>query len=266
MPDDRAPHHFFTAPLRHSRLPYHLPDGFPGHGEVVRRPGKTSRQSCVGILEVRKVNVYFPLQPAQSLYPLIAAAVVHHRHRQLRGEGRENGGQKLGGGHQINIFRAPGDQILKNPPQSGAVRGRPHRPTADGGVLTVFAPQCTAAEEHRAAAAAPRKGRLLPFVEHGFGHQRGIRTAAEALFPGSSVHPAPSGAEVTVRIIHIFHILWVYDSSFQELSQVPALPLAGFVVDYNINKCKMNVSAMRTVKEKSNGNPFRFNPGDSRHD
>ena len=69
-------------------------------------------------------------------------------------------------------------------------------------VLAEAAAQGTAAEENRAAAAAACQYRFLPFVEHGFRHQSGIRAAAEAQKTGGPVHPALPGAEGAVCIIH----------------------------------------------------------------
>ena len=194
MPDNGAPDQLFTVPLGFSRLANHLPDGIRRHREVVRRPGQVSCQCVIGIFQVGQINVNFSIQLAQDLHPLIAAAVVHHRHRQLGTQSGRNGGQELGRGHEIDIFRPLGNQILKNPPQARAVRGHAHRPAADGRVLTVFAAQCAAAEEYRPAAAASRESGFFPFMKHGFCNQRGIRAAAEAPFPGSPVNPAPPGA------------------------------------------------------------------------
>ena len=51
------------------------------------------------------------------------------------------------------------------------------------------------------------QNRLFPLVEHGFRHQGGIRAAAIASLPGSSVHAAFPGTEFAVNITHKLHLL-----------------------------------------------------------
>lgn len=89
----------------------------------------------------------------------------------------------MGGGHKVDVFRSLSDQVFKQLPESGGIRGLPHSAAADGGVLAVAAPERAAAEENRAASPGPRQRRFLPFVEHGLGHEGGIRAAAEAPLP-----------------------------------------------------------------------------------
>ena len=234
MADDGAPHHFVSVPLGFSRLTHHFPNGVLRRGEIIRRPGQLRGKGFITVFEVRQINVDFPFQRPDGLRPLVAAAVVDHRHRQLWAEGGQNRGQVLGRGHEIDIFRTPGDQILKNSPQPFTVHRRTGGTAADGGVLAIFTAQGAAAEKHRAAAAASRQGRLFPFVEHGFCHKGGIRAAAESCFPISPVHAAGPGAQFAVGVIHESHILWEYDTSFHGFSQPPALPFGDYVVDYSI--------------------------------
>ena len=138
----------------------------------------------------------------------------------------------MGGGHKIDVFRPLGNEVFKQLPESGGVRGLPYRSAADGGVLAVAAPERAAAEENRAASPSPRQRRFLPFVEHGFGHEGGIWAAAEALLSRRPVHAAPPGAEAAVYIIHTHPILWGYHISFFAFSQPRTLPACENVVNY----------------------------------
>ena len=202
MADDDAFHHLFPLPPHRAGLPHHLPDGGGRSGEIVLRPGQGGGKPGICVFQVRQIDVHLALQLTQGLHPLIAAAVVHHGYGQLRRQGRQDRGQEMGGGHQVDVLRAPGDQVFKQPPQLGGVHGLSHRAAADGGILAIFAPQGAAAEKHRAAAAVSCQGRLFPFVEHTFRHQRGAGTAAEAGLPGAAVRAALPGAQLTVYIIH----------------------------------------------------------------
>ena len=99
----------------------------------------------------------------------------------------------MGGGHQIDVLCPLVNQGFHHLPQLGTVGGFAHRPTADGGILAVAAPQGAATEKDGTAAAAARQHRLLPFVKHGFGNQRRIRASAEAKLPRRPVHAALPG-------------------------------------------------------------------------
>ena len=143
----------------------------------------------------------------------------------------------MGGGHKIDVFRPLGNEVFKQLPESGGVRGLPYRAAADGGVLAVAAPERAAAEENRAASPGSCQRRFLPFVEHGLGHEGGIRTAAEAPLPRRSVHAAPPRAEVAVSVIHTHPILWGYHISFFAFSQPRTLPAGENVVNYKNKYC-----------------------------
>ena len=104
----------------------------------------------------------------------------------------------MGRGHQINIFRPLDDEFFENLPQFGRSFGHTYSTAGNGGILAVFAPQCTAAEKHRAAFAIRGKSRLFPSVEHGFGHQSGGTAAAEEPAPAAS-NPAAIPAPLPVR-------------------------------------------------------------------
>ena len=108
----------------------------------------------------------------------------------------------MGGSHKVDVFRPLGDQIFKKTAKLSTVHGLSRRAAADGGILAVFAAHGAAAEKDGTAAALSRKGRLLPFVEHAFGNQGPLRTAAEAPLPNSPVHAAPPGTKLAVDIIH----------------------------------------------------------------
>ena len=132
-------------------------------------------------------------QGAQRFHAFIATAVHHHGNTELRLQGGQNGGQKMGRGHQVDVFRPLGDECFKNLPQFGRGFACAHGAAGNGGVLAVLAAQGAAAEEHGAAFATRRKGRFFPLVEHGFGYQRGARTATEAQLPCRPVDPTPPG-------------------------------------------------------------------------
>lgn len=202
MTDYRAPEELVPMPLRRTGLSHHFPDGILSPGEIVRRTGKVGGQSTVRVLEIRQVDVDFPLQLPERFHPLVAAAVAHHRHREFGLQGRQDGGKKLGGGDEIDVFRPLDDQVFENLAQSGGISGLSHGAAADGGVLAVFAAQGAAAEEQGAAAPGTGQNRLFPHVAHGFGHQGGIRAAAEAGFAGGSVYAAFSGAQAAVGVVH----------------------------------------------------------------
>ena len=121
MADDDAPGDLLPLPAHRTDLPHHFPDGVGSHGKVVRRPGQLPRQTGVRVLKIGKVNVNAPLQRPQRLHPLISAAVVHHRHGQFRPQCRENRGQKVGGGHKVDVFRPLGDQVFKQTPKPGGI-------------------------------------------------------------------------------------------------------------------------------------------------
>ena len=265
MADNNAPGDLLPLPAHRTHLPHHLPDGIGGHGKIVRRPGQLPRQTGIRVFEVGEVNIDAPIQRPQRLHPLVSAAVVHHRHRQLWPQRREDRGQKVGGGHKIDVFRPLGNEVFKQLPESGGVRGLPYRAAADGGVLAVAAPERAAAEENRAASPSPRQRRFLPFVEHGFGHEGGIRAAAEAPLPRHPVHAAPPRAEVTVSVIHIHPILWGYHISFFAFSQPRTLPAGENVVNY---KNKLSAPLANSDFERGNyyENPICRKPGHSRYD
>ena len=110
----------------------------------------------------------------------------------------------MGGGHQINVLRALGNQIFQYRPELAGIHGLSYGAAADGGVLAVPAPEGAAAEEHRAAAAAACQGRLFPLVEHGFGNQSGAGAAAVTDLSLCPVNTALPGAEFAVYIIHSY--------------------------------------------------------------
>ena len=172
--------------------------------KITGSAGKACCQPVIGIFQVGQINIHLPLQLPESLHPLIAAAVVYHRYRQFRLQGGEYGGQKMGGGHQVDVLRAPGNQVFHQTAQSGAVHGHAHRPAGDLPVLAVAAAQGAAAEENGAAAAFSGQGRLLPLVEHTFCHKGSGGTAAEAGFIPGTVCAAFPGTEFAVYIIHEF--------------------------------------------------------------
>ena len=202
MADDGAPDDFFAPVYDGTGLADHLPDGGGGHGEVVARSGEPPGKRPVGIFQVRQVDVNFSFQGFQCFHPLVAAAVVDHRHRKLWFQGRENGGKVLGGGDQVDVLRPLGNQVLKNVPEPNAVRGRSHRGGADGGVLAEGAPQGAASEKDGPAAPGTCQDRLLPTVNHGLGNQRRPRAAAEPKRPPGPVHSAIPGAQHAMRNVH----------------------------------------------------------------
>ena len=193
MPDNDAPDHPVALPLDGPRLTHHFPDGLCRHKKIVLCSRKPGRQGRIRVFQIRQIDVHQSIQLPQSLGPLVAPAVIHHRHRKPGRQSREDRRQKMGGRYQIDIFRALGNQLFHALPQSGAVHRRAHRGAADGGILTIFAAQRTASKENGAAAAASRQSGFFPLVEHGLGHQSGIRTAAEAPLTGGSVHAAAPG-------------------------------------------------------------------------
>ena len=193
MTDDHTFFQLFPLPLGRTHLAHHLPDGPCGNGKIVLRPGKLFCQGIVRILQIRQINIHQALQLGQGLRLFVAAAVIHHRHRQFGGQGRDDGGQILGGGHQIDILRPLGDQIFHFQMQSGRIHGFSHRGCGNCPILAIYALQGTAAKKHSTAAAIACQGRLFPFVEHGLGNQRLPGTAAKAHFPGSPVHPTLPG-------------------------------------------------------------------------
>ena len=99
----------------------------------------------------------------------------------------------MGGSYQVDILRAPGDQIFHGLAKLLAVHGLAHRRTGDGPVLAVAAAQSAAAEEDGTAAAVSCQGRLLPFVDHGLGNQSGVGTAAISGFSLGAVNAAFPG-------------------------------------------------------------------------
>ena len=203
MTDDGAPDHSVPLPEDGAGLPDHFPDGGLGNLRVVYRPGKPSRQDGRGIFHVRQVDIHQPFQLLQRLHPLIAAAVINHRNRKLWGQGRNQRGQKLGGSNKIDVFRSLADERFHCLPQLARIHRGSHRAGADGPILAVAAAQCAAAEEDGSAAPCPCQGGLFPFVDHGFGHQRGIRAAAYPLLSLGPVHAAHPGAEGAIAVVHI---------------------------------------------------------------
>jgi len=138
----------------------------------------------------------------------------------------------VGGGYKVDVFRPLRNEVFKQTPEFGGIHGLPHSAAADGGVLAVAAPQSAAAEENRAASPGSRQRRFFPFMEHGFGHEGGVRAAAEAPLPRRPVHTAPPGAEIAVSVIHTHPILWGYHISFFAFSQPHTLPACENVVNY----------------------------------
>ena len=139
------------------------------------------------------------------------------------------------GGHQIDIFRALGDQVFHHGSQLDRIRCFSHGTAGNRAILAIFAAKGAAAEENRAAAAVPRQGRFFPFVEHGFGYQCRRRAAAITQFSRSAVCAAHPGTEGAVFVVHIIFrpltilflkILYHIPPSF---ARIP-LPRAGFVV------------------------------------
>ena len=202
MADNGAALHPVPLPANGPRLADHFPDGGAGHGKVVLRPGELLCQSGVGVFEVRQVDVHGPFHFPQGFHPFVASAVADYAHREPGFQGGQNGGQKVGGGHKVDVFRPLGNEVLKNCPQAGGVHGLSHRAPADGGVLAVSAPQGTPAEKYGAASSGPCQGRLLPLVDHGFGNQCCVRASAEAPLSPGAVHAAGPGAQFAVYIIH----------------------------------------------------------------
>ena len=194
MADDHPLGDPLPLPLDAAHLAHHLPDRPGGHREIVRRAGERPCQGGIRVFQVGQIDVDFPLQCPEGLHPLVAAAVVYHRHRQRPLQRGQDGGQKVGGGHQVDVLRPLGDQLLHDLPQPAAGHGLSRRRAADGGILAVPAAQGAATEKDGTAAAAARQHRLLPFVKHGFGNQRRIRAAAEAKLPRRPVHAALPGA------------------------------------------------------------------------
>ena len=196
MADHHAP--LEEAVLHHIRpcLAEHLPDGRRGRGEVVRCGGQPCRQRGVSVFQVRQVHVRLPLQQPQRLHRLIAAAVIHHRHRQLRLQRRQDPGQEVGGRYQIDVVGALSDQFLKDLPQPSGGDGPAEATGGDLPVLAIAAPQGAAGEKHRAAAPRSRQGRLLPQVQGGPGHaQPGGHTAEAVAFGFRSFRAAAAGTQ-----------------------------------------------------------------------
>ena len=138
----------------------------------------------------------------ERLHRLIAAAVVHHRHRKLRRQGRENVRQKMGGGHQINVFRSLGNELLHGPAEGGRRHLPAKAPGADLLILAVQASQGTAGKENGPAAARPCQGRLLPLMAHHFGHLQPSRHPANAQLSRRPVYSTGPGAQRTGCIVH----------------------------------------------------------------
>ena len=197
MPHDDAPLHNAVFVIdRPSCLAEHLPDGIAGHGEVVRCAGQRPGQIAVGVFQVGQVDVHPALQRPQRLHPLIAAAVVHHRHRQPRLQRRQYPRQKVGGRHQLDVVGALGDQLVKYLPQPPGcdVLSRPSG--GDAPILAVAAPQGAAGEEHRARAPRAGDGRLLPLVQRRPRHpQTGGHTAIAVSPLRRALRGAQAGTE-----------------------------------------------------------------------
>ncbi|CAN4021396.1 DUF2892 domain-containing protein, partial [Dysosmobacter welbionis] len=67
------------------------------------------------ILQVRQIHLYLPLQTAEGLRFLIAAAVPHHRHGPfLVPQGLQNRVGEVGGGHQVQAGGLLSDQLVKD--------------------------------------------------------------------------------------------------------------------------------------------------------
>ena len=81
----------------------------------------------------------------------------NHRDRQLRLQGRENGGQILGGCDKINVLGPLLDQLLEHRPELLRVHRCADSLPGNGPVLAVDAPQRAAAEEYRAAPSVGRQ-------------------------------------------------------------------------------------------------------------
>ena len=60
----------------------------------------------------------------------------------------------------------------------------------------------------------------VPFMEHSFGYQSPVATAANAGFAGGSVHTALTGTQFAVYIIHNHPVLWAYHTMHSFFSQV----------------------------------------------
>ena len=205
MADHHAP--LQQAVFQHTGagLAHHLPDGQPGHGEVIRRGGQRVRQCVVGVFQVGQVDIHLALQLPQGLHRLVAAAVIHHGDTQLRLQRRQDPRQEMGGGHQIDIVGALGDERLEDLPQVRRGDGLAVASGGDGAILAVGAPEGAAGEEHRSAAVCAGDGRLLPHMQGGAGHANTRGHAAKAA--AFLLRPLRAAAAGTQRADH-FRSRW----------------------------------------------------------
>ena len=207
MADDDTLYHLVALPNYGTGLTDHLPDGGGGGFKIVTGTGQDPGQPVVGVFQIGKIYIHLALQCPEGFRLFVAAAVVNDRDRQLRLQSRENGREVLGGGHQVDVLGALGDEVLHHLPQRGGIRGFAHGTAGNGVILAVFTAQGASAEENCAASAFPCQGRLFPFVDHGLGYHGCGRTAAIAGLVCFAVNITLSRTQIAVYIIHkSFHL------------------------------------------------------------
>ena len=108
----------FFVHLVGARLPVHFQDGPGGDGKVIFGMAVAQSRGLVSIFQVGQVDLHFAFQPAQGFHLFVAPAVVHHRYGQFRLQGFQDGGQEMGGGHQIDVVGPLGDQVPVHIPQA----------------------------------------------------------------------------------------------------------------------------------------------------
>ena len=155
------------------------------------------------ILQIRQVDLHLSLQLPEGLHLFVTSAIVHHRHRQLRFQGCQDGRQEMGRSHQVDIVGPLANQFPIDPAQ---VSSR-HFPTlsipADFAVLAEHALKCAAGKEHGAAAArGTADAGLFPLMERRPGRPRPPGHPAPAQSPWSPVrfwpfHPTVMGTKST---------------------------------------------------------------------
>lgn len=127
-------------------------------------------------------------------------AVVDHRHRQPGPQGRQDIGEKVGGGHQVDVLDALVDELEKDPAEVGGSQGFSEVFPGNLHILAEAAPEGAAGEEHGAGAVSAGDHRFLPVVGGGPGGVDLAGHPAEAQRTGGAVDAAAAGAEGAVGV------------------------------------------------------------------